>query len=179
MVPNIISVFRICLVPVFIIAYFSDQRDIKIYAILIYALASFSDFLDGYLARKFEAQSNLGKFLDPLGDKLMTVAVLVCITIGGLIPIWAVIVACVKEFLMAIGGFVVHKVGHAEIPPSNLIGKISTAVFFLVCVSVMIFKLPETAVTIMIAGAVGLAVLTFASYIITYIKVMKNRERNA
>ena len=175
-VPNTISIFRICLVPVFIIAYFSDERDTKVYAILIYALASFSDFLDGYLARKFEASSNLGKILDPLGDKLMTVAVMVCITIDGLIPIWAVIIAGVKEILMAIGGFVVHKVAQVEIPPSNLIGKISTVVFFLVCVTVMIFRLPDTAVTAMISGAVGLAVLTFISYIVTYVGVMKNRD---
>jgi len=52
-VPNILSVFRICLVPVFVIAFIADERDIKYYAILVYAVAGLSDFLDGYIARKF------------------------------------------------------------------------------------------------------------------------------
>lgn len=176
-VPNIISIFRICLVPVFILAYFSDARDIKVYAIVVYALASFSDFLDGFLARKFEASSNLGKILDPLGDKLMTFAVVLCLTIdmGGLM-IWAVIVLGVKEICMGIGGYVVHRVAQVEIPPSNLIGKMSTVVFFLVCVAIMIFEIPETVAIVMISGAIVLALLTFVSYIRTYISVMKNRE---
>ena len=176
-VPNIISIFRICLVPVFILAYFYDDRAIKIYAIVVYALASFSDFLDGYLARKFEASSNLGKLLDPLGDKLMTFAVVLCLTIdmGGLL-IWAVVVLGIKEICMGIGGFVVHKVAQVEIPPSNLVGKMSTVVFFLVCVAIMIFDLPDIAIIIMISGAILLALLTFVSYLRTYISVMNNRE---
>jgi len=176
-VPNIISIFRICLVPVFILAYFFDGRDIKVYAIIVYALASLSDFLDGFLARKFEASSNLGKFLDPLGDKLMTFSVVLCLTIdmGGLM-ILAVIVLGVKEACMGIGGLVVHKVAQVEIPPSNLIGKISTVVFFLVCAVIMIFEIPKTIAIVMISCAVALALLTFVSYVRTYISVMKNRE---
>ena len=176
-VPNLISIFRICLVPVFIAVYFSDANETKFYAILVYAVASFSDFLDGFLARRFKASSNLGKFLDPLGDKLMTISVMACITIDGLLPVWAVLIAGVKEILMAIGGFVVHKVAQVEIPPSNIIGKASTVMFFLVCVTVMLFDLPDTAVIMMISVAVGLALLTFASYIRTYSIVMKNREK--
>jgi len=170
--------FRICLVPVFIAAYFIDERDIKIYAILIYAIASFSDFLDGFLARRFKVSSNLGKLLDPLGDKLMTFSVMVCITIDGLLPIWAVLITGVKEVLMAIGGYVVHRVAHVEIPASNLVGKVSTVVFFLVCVTVMIFDISGEVVVIMISCAILLALLALASYIRTYVTVMKNRERN-
>ena len=176
-VPNMISIFRIILVPVFIVAYFTDGHDIKMYAILTYALASLSDFLDGFLARKFKASSNLGKLLDPLGDKLMTVGVMACITIDGLLPVWAVLVTGIKEILMAIGGYVVHRVASVEIPPSNLMGKVSTVVFFLVCVSVMILRIPENVVVAMISGAIVLAMLALASYIRTYAEVMRNREK--
>lgn len=177
-VPNIISVFRICLVPFFIIVYFSDAHDTKIYAILIYALATFSDFLDGFLARKFEASSNLGKILDPLGDKLMTISVMVCITVDKVIPVWAVIVAAVKELLMGVGGLVLYKRAGSEVPPSNIIGKASTVVFFLVCVTLMLFRdLPAAAATAFISAAIGLMFLALASYIITYFSVMKNRGR--
>ena len=177
-IPNTISIFRICLVPIFIVAYFSDTHDIKIYAAFIYALATFSDFLDGFLARRLKASTNLGKILDPLGDKLMTVAVMICITIDGVIPIWAVIVTGVKEIIMAIGGFVVHKAAHVEIPASNLIGKTSTVVFFLVCVTIMLFRdIPREVATWLIAGAIVLMFAALASYVNTYITVMKNKQQ--
>jgi len=165
-------------VPVFVAVYFTDESDIKVLAIFVYALASFSDFLDGFLARKYQVASNLGKLLDPLGDKLMTFTVLVCMTIRGPIPVWAVLLVGVKEILMAIGGFVVHKVAHVEIPASNLIGKVSTVVFFLVCVSFMLFSIPNDIVIIMISCAILLALLAFASYIRTYVIVMKKREKS-
>jgi len=176
-IPNILSIFRICLVPVFIIVYFTDARDVKLFSALVYALASFSDFLDGFLARRFKASSTLGKVLDPLGDKLMTISVMVCITIDGIIPLWAVLVAGLKEILMAIGGYVMHKVARADIPPSNILGKISTVVFFLVCVTLMLFRsIPGSAATALISFAIALTIFALAGYLNTYISVMKNRE---
>jgi len=158
--------------------YFFDGRDTKTLPVLVFALASLSDFFDGYLARKFDASSNLGKILDPLGDKLMTITVMVCITIDGIIPIWAVLVAGIKEVLMAIGGYVVHKVASVEIPPSNILGKISTVVFFFVCAALMMFRnLPDPASIAMISFAIGLMFVALASYVNTYATVMKNRKK--
>ena len=176
-VPNIISIFRICLVPVFVIVYFSDAHYTKLYPALVYALASFSDFLDGFLARKFKASSTLGKILDPLGDKLMTITVMVCITIDGIIPVWSVLIVGIKEVLMASGGFVMHKAARVDIPPSNLLGKSSTVVFFLVCVTLMLFRdLPGSAAIMLISFAVALTLIALAVYLNRYITVMKNRE---
>ena len=175
--PNFISVFRICLVPVFIVVYFYDNSDLKLYAVLVYAFAALSDFLDGFLARKYQASSNLGKLLDPLGDKLMTISVMVCITIDGLIPFWAVIVAGIKEILMGTGGLVLHKKAHTELLPANLIGKTSTVVFFLVCVTLMLVRnIPGWAAVTMISAAIGLTFAALASYLSKYIKIMKNKD---
>ena len=179
-VPNIISIFRICLVPVFIAVYFSDDHDRKLYAIAIYALASFSDFLDGYLARRYRVSSNLGKLLDPLGDKLMTFTVMVCITIDRPILIWAVLVVGIKEILMGIGGIVLHKKAHVELLPSNLIGKTSTVVFFVVCVTLMLFQdLPDGGAMALISVAIVLTFIALASYLIKYIRIMKSSEVGA
>jgi CDP-diacylglycerol--glycerol-3-phosphate 3-phosphatidyltransferase len=178
-VPNLLSILRICLVPVFVFSYFTDPDDIKINAILIYALATFSDFLDGYVARKFQASSDLGKVLDPLGDKLMMIAVMVCITIDGIIPLWAVIIAGIKEALMGIGGFVLYKAVKISVPQSNMMGKVSTVYFFLVCTALMIFRnIPEVAATGLITSAIVLMLVALASYIHTYNKNMKNRTPN-
>ena len=176
-VPNIISAFRICLVPVFIIVYFSDDSELKIAAVLVYAIAALSDFLDGYIARRFQASSNLGKFLDPLGDKLMTFSVMLCMTIDGLIPIVPIIVVGVKEVLMAVGGFVMHRVAKVEILPSNIIGKTSTVVFFVVFVTLILFRDIHSYIAIgLISFAMGLTFIALGSYYSRYIKVMKNRN---
>jgi len=176
-IPNILSIFRICLVPVFIVIYFSDKLDTKLYPALVYALASFSDFLDGFLARKLKASSKLGLILDPLGDKLMTISVMACITIDGIIPLWAVLIAGIKEILMAIGGLVIHKVARTNILPSNLLGKTSTVVFFLVCVTLMLFRdIPGSVAIVMISCAIALTLCALAGYLNKYIFVMKNRE---
>ena len=176
--PNIISVFRIFLVPVFVAAYIFDENPVKYSAIIVYAVAGLSDFLDGFLARRFNAQSKLGKLLDPLADKLMTFTVMICITVSRPILLWAVIVFFVKEICMGIGGLVIHKVAHVELPPSNIIGKISTAVFFLTCGVLLLFNdMPDPIPSIIIAGAIGLALVALATYIFTYAKVMKSRPK--
>jgi len=175
-VPNILSVFRICLVPVFVLAYFLDPRDIKVYAIIIYALAALTDLLDGYIARKFDAQSNLGNVLDPLGDKLMTFAAIICLTITTPILFWAVFIFFVKEALLGIGGLVIHRVAKADIPPANYLGKASTVVFFIVCGALMIFTtLPDNVVLILMSLAIGLTLVALGRYIVSYSSVMKSR----
>ena len=184
-VPNILSIFRICLVPVFIIVYFTDNNDIKYYAILVYGIAGLSDFLDGYIARRFDAQSKLGKLLDPLGDKLMTFTVLVCITITSItsvatatrpILVSAVIVFFVKEALLGIGGLILHKKARVELPPANKLGKASTFVFFIVCVILMLFKdIPVPVTFVLISAAMCLTLAALAGYLVLYIKLMKTQ----
>ncbi|MCL2819637.1 MAG: CDP-alcohol phosphatidyltransferase family protein [Oscillospiraceae bacterium] len=180
-VPNILSIFRICLVPVFVIAYFTDDNDIKYYAILVYFIAGLSDFLDGFIARKFNAQSKLGKLLDPLGDKLMAFTVLVCITITNTASrpflISAALVFFIKEILMGIGGLVLHKKAHVELPPANFIGKASTIVFYAVFIALMLFNIPNFVVIILVSLAIGLSLIALAGYIYSYIKIMKSRSK--
>jgi cardiolipin synthase len=176
--PNYLSIFRICLVPIFTFAYFSDPRDIKIYAALVYALASFTDFLDGHLARKMNTISLAGKVLDPLGDKLMTLAVLVCITIDGVISVWVVAVFLLKESMMGIGGLIIMKKARVEIPPSNYIGKVSTVVFFVACVVLMLFRnIPANIAMVLMSVAVGIMLIALGSYIITFSGIMKNYRK--
>jgi len=116
--------------------------------------------------------------LDPLGDKLMIVSVLVCMTIDGIIPFWVVIIAFLKELLMAIGGFVVHRAVKVSIPPAKLIGKISTVYFFIVCMVLMIFRsIPHPVATGLITVAIMLMLAAFANYIFDYDKLMKSRHQ--
>ena len=177
LIPNLLSILRICLVPVFIITYFSDSNDIKINAVIIFAIAAFTDFLDGYIARRFEASSKLGLILDPLGDKLMIVAILMCLTIDGIIPFWAVIIVFLKELLMAIGGYVIHRAVKIPMPPAKFIGKASTVYFILICIILMLFRnIPYIFATGLITIAILLMLAAFTSYILEYNKLMKSRH---
>ena len=167
------------MVPVFVIAYFNDPGEIKTWALGIYIIAFISDALDGYIARRYNLISNLGKVLDPLGDKLMMVAALSCITSSGRLPIWAVVIVVAKEALMGIGGLVIHRRAKMEIPPSNIFGKTSTVVFVVACVALMVFPgLPEIYATALIALAIGLTFAALLSYITTFRAVMKKKSDN-
>ena len=127
--PNMLSIFRLCLVPGFIIVYFSGLQQARLLAVCIYALATFTDFLDGYIARRFNLITNLGKVLDPLGDKMFTFSVLACITIDSIIPVWVLLIFMVKEAMMGLGGLIIHRRARVEIPPSNYFGKTATVLF--------------------------------------------------
>lgn len=78
-IPNTLTLFRMVLIPVFIVAYYMPQEWAHALATFIFWLASITDWFDGYLARKLNQQSDLGKFLDPLADKLMVITALVLI----------------------------------------------------------------------------------------------------
>ena len=174
--PNYLSLFRLCLVPVFVLVYFSGARHANLFAALVFAIAAFSDFLDGHIARKYGLTTTLGKILDPLGDKLMTFAVLICITIDQVIPLWALLVFFTKELLMALGGLVLYK-RISDMPPSNYFGKCSTVVFFAVCVILMIFTgIPPVWATVMISIAIAVMIVAFISYLLSFIAILRGRK---
>jgi len=176
-VPNILSVFRLVLVPVFITAYFSGAEGAKLYATGVYILAAVTDFLDGRIARKYNLVSKLGRILDPLGDKIMTFAVLLCITIDKLVPAWAVIVFFVKEALMAVGGLLIYK-KYTDMPSANILGKCATVVFVVVCALLMLVdNIPKVYATALISIAIIVMLAAFVSYLIRYIKIMQSMKQ--
>ena len=94
-IPNILSCIRILLVFVFLFVFFVVDN---IYlALLIFLIAGATDVIDGYLARRNNWITNLGKILDPVADKLMQCTVLLSLLIKGLVPVWFVVPFFVKE----------------------------------------------------------------------------------
>ncbi|MDR3310675.1 MAG: CDP-alcohol phosphatidyltransferase family protein [Oscillospiraceae bacterium] len=175
--PNILSGFRIFLVPVFFASYFLDESSVKWYAVCVYALAGVTDFLDGFIARRYGIVTRLGKVLDPLGDKLMTVSALLCITIDRVIPVWAVLVAFIKEAMMGIGGLIIHR-KKVDIPPSNILGKISTVVFVVVCLCLMLFPaIPARYAAAMVFIAIAIMFMALGSYVLLFIYVVSRRKK--
>ena len=107
-IPNLLSLLRLVLVPVFAVVFFQPAPDAHRWAVLIYLTAFLTDVADGWIARHFNQITKLGRILDPLADKLMTFTVIICITADGIIPLWAVVVFFLKELTMAIGGYLMY-----------------------------------------------------------------------
>lgn len=175
-VPNILSIFRLILVPVFAVVFFQPGPNAHTWAALIYLVAFLTDIADGWIARHFNQITRLGRILDPAADKWMTFTVIICITVDGIIPLWAVIVFFCKELCMAIGGYIMYrKLG--DVIPSNWLGKLSTGVFFLVCVVLVLFAdIPRTWSTGLISAALALTLAALVCYIVQFCRAMGERK---
>lgn len=95
--PNKLTVLRVCLAPLFLVLLLLDQY---FWAGLIFAVASFTDYLDGQLARKQNIVTNMGKFLDPLADKMLTTAAFLGFLAQGWLDSWAVFIILSREFVV-------------------------------------------------------------------------------
>lgn len=98
--PTQLTVLRIILTPVFLFLIFSDGFNSKLFAFLVYVIASLTDWYDGYYARKFGTVSKWGKFLDPLADKILVSSALIAFNLLGYINVWIVIIIVVRDFLI-------------------------------------------------------------------------------
>lgn len=95
--PNKLTILRVIMIPLVMVFYMVDAIPFgKIIALALFVIAAFTDFLDGYIARKYNLVTDFGKFLDPIADKLLVISVLIMIVVDGTIPgPWGVIVLTV------------------------------------------------------------------------------------
>lgn len=121
--PNILSYIRIALVPVFAILYLTNH---VVGALIVFILASITDALDGFIARKFKLVTNIGKILDPFADKLLKITVLACFVSKGVIDLWFLIAMLVVDLSLVISASILFK--REIIIKSNFVGKAGTAI---------------------------------------------------
>jgi CDP-diacylglycerol--glycerol-3-phosphate 3-phosphatidyltransferase len=126
-IPNALTMLRVLLIPAFIWAYVHvhDPRA----ALAIFLIAGFTDYLDGYLARKWNQITAFGKLMDPLADKLMTLSALICLASAGHLAWWVFYIVLIKEALMVAGSLVMLK--HRVVVMANLTGKLAAIAFTL------------------------------------------------
>jgi CDP-diacylglycerol---glycerol-3-phosphate 3-phosphatidyltransferase len=96
-VPNLLTMARVAAIPLVLWLMWQDTRETNFWAMILYSAAAVTDFIDGWLARKMGLTSLLGKFLDPLADKLIVLATLVLMVEQGRVPAWAVIIIAARE----------------------------------------------------------------------------------
>ena len=129
---NKITVFRILLVPVFLVLCYSGKR---IPALIVVLLASLSDLADGYIARRYHQISDFGKFMDPLADKILVMAAMCYFVEVGRMPGWALAIVLLREF--AVSGMRLIAVEQGRVIAAGWSGKVKTAAT-MVCLCLML-----------------------------------------
>lgn len=126
-VPNILSFGRLLLVPVFLVLLMQG-RDAAALTVLV--ISSLTDFLDGYIARRFNQMSRLGQLLDPAADRLYIFAAIIGLASRELVPWWLVAVIVGRDLLLLLLGIVLANYGYGPLPV-HLLGKVATFALFL------------------------------------------------
>ena len=126
-VPNVLSMLRLLLVPVFLLLIVQGRYDA---ALVVLVIASFTDLLDGFIARHFNQVTRLGQLLDPAADRLYIFAALIGLAAQGLVPWWIVTVIILRDVMLIVLAIVLANHGYGPLPVHHL-GKAATfALFF-------------------------------------------------
>ena len=122
--PNVLTVLRILLVPVLVAALLQEAGGGDTMAAIVFVVASFTDALDGWIARRQKNITTFGKLMDPLADKLLVTAALVSLVSLDRVSAWVAMVIIAREF--AVTGLRQLAMEHGEVIPANLWGKLKT-----------------------------------------------------
>ncbi len=170
--PNKLTVLRVLLIPFFVWAAMGDPVPgySKYIAVLIFIVASLTDLLDGKIARKYGLVTNFGKFMDPLADKLLVCAALICLVSCGMLSAWMVIVIISREFI--ISGFRLVASDNGVVIAANYWGKFKTT-FQMLMIIVLLLDLGG------VFDMIG-QILTWVALILTVVSlvdyVIKNKH---
>lgn len=169
-VPNILTILRIFLVPVYLYFFYSVYENNILLAGLIFILAGITDILDGYIARKYDLGTKIGAVLDPFADKLMMFTILITFATSGIIPMWILVCLGIKEITMIIGGGILYLFKGKKVLASNKYGKVATVSFYIATLSI-VFKLPKIISTTLFIVTVLFNLVAFINYLLIYIKI--------
>jgi cardiolipin synthase len=166
---------RIILIPIFIYLYFAhDGSIIAVWPTLILLLSGFTDWLDGFIARKYKFVTYVGKILDPAADKLTQFSV--CLAVGIKNPFFLIVAAAyfIKELTMLIGGLLLTK-KKIKIAGAKWFGKFGTAAFYAIMLLVLLFPNMDDELSLTLC-VVLLAILIFVCimYVPVFFELVKN-----
>ena len=145
-----------------------NNDSLKWVALVLFVVASLTDFLDGYIARKYNLITNFGKFMDPLADKILTISGMICLIELGRIPSWIVIIIVAREFI--ISGFRLVAAENGVVIAANYWGKFKTT-FQMIMIILMIMNIPQLQILTNIVMWIALALTLISLW--TYIMANK------
>lgn len=177
--PNKLTILRVLMIPFFVLFMLMDITGTadKWIAVTLFIVASLTDFLDGYIARKYNLVSNFGKFMDPLADKLLVSAAMICLVEMGRLQAWIVIVIISREFI--ISGFRLIASDNGVVIAASYWGKFKTVfqmamIIVLICNLGGVFGVVET---ILIWVSLILTIVSLVDYIVKNAGVLKDGNK--
>lgn len=174
-VPNVLSLFRLLLVPFIAVTYLYGETT---WAVVALVLSGVTDVVDGFVARHFNQITDLGKILDPLADKLTQMTVALCLTIHNLELLPLLVICVCKELCQMVGGLLLLGKGEA-IRGSKWYGKLATVLFYSVAV-LLVQPVVEISHTwqLVLVGAVLVAMLAaFFNYLAIFVKTSRAAKK--
>jgi cardiolipin synthase (CMP-forming) len=157
---NWLTTLRILLIPVFVTLLVYRRPG---WAFLVFCVASLTDMLDGYIARRRGTQTRLGAFLDPVADKLLMTSAFVTLTYLKVIPFWIAAVVVSRDLILSVGVIVIHVAGGTVHPSPSWLGKASTLCQVATVVSAMLAYYFKILPSLPRAAAWVMAFFTIAS----------------
>jgi len=162
-VPNVLTVIRILLVPVLVVALLVNTDNGSWVAALVFALAAFTDGLDGYIARSRQSVTTFGKVMDPVADKLLIAAALISLVSLDKVAAWVAMVIIAREF--AVSGLRIAAGQQGVVIPASLLGKLKTIVqVAAVLVLIAVDDTSQAWVQVLVYGAVVITVVSGVDY---------------
>lgn len=175
--PNRLTILRMILVPVFCFFYLTKSIPYPVnqwIALVIFVFASFTDSLDGHIARRYNLVTDFGKFMDPLADKLLVDCALICFTWTQAVPVWMTLILIGREFV--ISGFRLIAAEKGVVIAAGIYGKIKT-VFQMLAVIAILLPSESAFLTvlrmILLYGSVIFSVISLFDYFIRNKDVLK------
>jgi len=172
--PNKITIFRVFMIPVFLVFLLIPGMPYgRIISAVVFVIASLSDFLDGYIARKHHLVTNFGKFMDPLADKLLVSSALICFVELKQLQAWIVIIIIAREFI--ISGFRLVASDNGVVIAASWWGKLKTNVQMIMSVMLIVnlnHPFMNVLEQIAIYLALVLTVISLIDYMIKNINVL-------
>lgn len=170
-IPNILSFFRLCLIPIIVWLYLTKENSVWAGYVLI--LSGATDIIDGFIARKFHMISNLGKVLDPLADKLTQAAMLICLFMHFPPMIFPFLLMLIKEVYMGVSGFIViQKTG--VVLGAEWHGKAATALLYaMMLFHIFWIKTSGAISNVFIAACTVMIAVSLVLYVIRNTKALK------
>ena len=137
---NKLTILRVVMIPAFLLVLYLDVPYANYWALAIFAAASVTDTLDGYIARHYNQITDFGKFMDPLADKCLVFAAMLWFVEVGQMPGWALLIVAVREF--GVSGLRMVAADKGRVIAAGWSGKVKTAAT-MVCIILMLLPLPE------------------------------------
>lgn len=176
-IPNALCFFRIALIPLFLYIYLNANDELHyILAATVLVISGFTDFLDGFIARRFNMVTDFGKLIDPIADKLTQIAVAYALIYNYPLAWLLVIIIVLKDGMLGIVGLYLFQYG-IHIDGASWWGKVATAYFYFVVIILVGVYMPDsTMATIMITTSFALMCISFVLYANQLYILNKNKD---